>query len=43
MRRAAAELIARAGTPRALQNLAARLKAGRLSSAGAAIAAPTHS
>jgi uncharacterized protein len=40
MRRAVAELIARAGAPRALQNLAARLKAGRLGQAGAAAAAP---
>jgi|SRR5580704_15089317 len=42
MRRAVAELIARAGAPRALQNLAARLKAGRLNSATAAAAAPTR-
>ena len=42
MRRAVTELIARAGAPRALQNLAARLKAGRLSVAGAAIVAPIN-
>ena len=41
MRRAVAELIARGGAPRALQNLAARLKAARLSPADAAAAAPT--
>ena len=40
MRRAVAELIARAGAPRALQNLAAGLKSGRLSPAGAAATAP---
>jgi hypothetical protein len=35
MRRAVVELIARAGTPRPLQALAAQLKAGRLAPAGA--------
>ena len=39
MRRAVAELIARAGAPRALQNLAARLKAGNLDCGGGAIPA----
>lgn len=43
MRRAVAELIARAGAPRALQNLAARLKAGRFSAAGAVAVAPLSS
>jgi hypothetical protein len=42
MRRAVAELIARAGAPQALQNLGTRLTAGRLGSAGAAIAAPLN-
>jgi hypothetical protein len=40
MRRAVMELIARAGAPRALQHLAARLKAGSLAAAGAVAAAP---
>lgn len=41
MRRAVMELIARAGAPRALQSLAARLKAGRVDLTGAAATAPS--
>jgi len=41
MRRAVMELIARAGAPRALQSLAARLKAGREAIGSAAAAAPS--
>jgi TPR repeat protein len=43
MRRAVMELIARAGAPRALQNLAARLQAGFSSTAASAVTAPTAS
>jgi hypothetical protein len=42
MRRAVMELIARAGAPRALQSLAARLKAGRVGLGSAAAAATSR-
>jgi TPR repeat protein len=43
MRRAVADLIARAGAPRALQNLAARLNGGRFGAGSAAAVAPLSS